>query len=132
MSSSLPTTPAASGCCRSRFRWHSGHGVTRQSASPSMASPRWRPACLREACLFIVMIGKPQHLRMPAYSITVPPSASITWSRWWSRGGAGGDGVAAVEGAPLEVGEGALDQRAEVLQADLLHQQPQEVLVRQT
>ena len=27
---------SASGCCRSRFRWHSGHGVTRQSASASI------------------------------------------------------------------------------------------------
>ena len=32
MSSSRPTTFSASGCCRSRFRWHSGQGVTRQSA----------------------------------------------------------------------------------------------------
>ena len=30
------------------------------------ASPRWRPACLSEASLFIVMIGKPQHLCWPA------------------------------------------------------------------
>ena len=57
-----PTTSSASGCWRSRLRWHSGQGVTRQSASASIASPRWRPACLSEASLFIVMIGKPQHL----------------------------------------------------------------------
>ena len=32
MSSSRPTVRSASGCWRSRLRWHSGHGVTRQSA----------------------------------------------------------------------------------------------------
>ena len=57
-----PTIRSAPGCCRSRFRWQSGQGVTRQSASASSASPRWRPACLSEASLFMVMIGKPQHL----------------------------------------------------------------------
>ena len=51
MFSGRPTTPAASGCCRSRFRWHSGHGVTRLSASASIASPRWRPACLQRVLL---------------------------------------------------------------------------------
>ncbi len=40
MFSGRPTTFSASGCWRSRFRWHSGHGVTRQSASASIASPR--------------------------------------------------------------------------------------------
>ena len=39
------------------------------------------PACLSDASLFIVMIGKPQHLCWPAYSMTVPPSASMTWRR---------------------------------------------------
>ena len=43
--SSRPTTLEATGCWRSRFRWHSGQGTTRQSASASIASPRCRPAC---------------------------------------------------------------------------------------
>ena len=81
-----PTSRSASGCCRSRFRWHSGHGVTRQSACASTASPRWRAACFSDARLCIVMIGKPQHFRIPAYSITVPPNASITMCRYSSRG----------------------------------------------
>jgi heterodisulfide reductase subunit B len=66
MPSGRPTTFSASGCCRSRLRWHRGQGVTRQSASASIASPRWRPACLSEASLFMVMIGNPQHLYWPA------------------------------------------------------------------
>ena len=66
MFSGRPTTPEASGCCRSRFRWQSGHGVTSVSASASIASPRWRPAWRSEFCLFIVMIGNPQHLYWPA------------------------------------------------------------------
>ena len=46
-----PTTFSASGCWRSRLRWHSGHGVTRQSASASIASPRWRPGLLERGLL---------------------------------------------------------------------------------
>ena len=42
--SSRSTNFSASGCCRSRLRWQSGQGVTRQSAPASIASARWRPA----------------------------------------------------------------------------------------
>ncbi len=137
MSSSRPTTFSASGCCRSRFRWQSGQGVTRQSASASTASPRWRPACLSEASLFIVMIGKPQHLRMPgvvdhgaaerldhlvqvvvARVLGVDPEAL-----------ARAHDVTAVEGADPEVRQRTAHFRAQLVQADLLDQQPQEVLV---
>ena len=119
------------------MRWHSGHGVTRQSASASTASPRWRPACLSEASLFIVMIGKPQHLCEPAYSMTVPPSASMTCAEVGvarvlvvdAQAVDRAHDVAAVEGADLEVGQRALDARAQLVEADLLDQQPQEVLV---
>ena len=75
------TTFAASGCCRSRLRWQSGHGVTRQSAPWSRASAMWVPAWRSEVSRFIVITGKPQHLRAPSYSTTSPPSASITCSR---------------------------------------------------
>ena len=75
------TTLAASGCCMSRLRWQSGHGVTRQSAPASSASPTWVPAWRSETSRAIVMIGKPQHLRAPSYSTTSPPSASISCSR---------------------------------------------------
>ena len=43
----------------------------------------------------------------------------------------GAHDVAAVEGAHLEVGERALDLGAQRVEADLLHQQPQQVLVGQ-
>ena len=56
------------GCCMSRLRWQSGQGVTRQSAPASIASARWRPAWRSEVVRFIVITGKPQHLRAPAYS----------------------------------------------------------------
>ena len=79
--SSRPVIFAASGCCMSRFRWHSGHGVTRQSAPASSASSIWVPAWRSEVSRFIVMIGNPQHLRAPEYSTTSPPSVSITRSR---------------------------------------------------
>ena len=85
------------------------------------------------------MIGNPQHLRMPAYSITVPPSASISLVQIVvarvlvvdAQPGAGADDVAAVEGPDLEVGERVCDPRVQPLEPDLLHQQPEEVLVRE-
>ena len=73
MPRSRSTNCCAAGCCRSRFRWQSGQGVTRQSAPASIASARWRPACRSEVVRFIVMTGKPQHLRAPAYSTASPP-----------------------------------------------------------
>ena len=38
----------------------------------------WVPACFSEVSRFIVITGKPQHLRAPSYSTTSPPSASIS------------------------------------------------------
>ena len=75
MPRSRSTNLAASGCWRSRFRWHSGQGVTTQSAPASTASAMWRPACFSEVSRFIVITGKPQHLWLPAYSTGVPPMA---------------------------------------------------------
>ena len=41
---------------------------------------------LQHASLFIVMMGKPQHFCAPAYSMTVPPSASMSKPEVVSRG----------------------------------------------
>ena len=41
----------------------------------------WVPAWRSEVSRFIVITGKPQHLRAPSYSTTSPPSVSITCSR---------------------------------------------------
>ena len=78
-------------------------------------------------------------MRIPAYSITVPPSASITWSqvlvarvlRVDPEAVARSHDVAAVEGPDLQVRQRALDFLAQRVQADLLDEQPEEVLVGQ-
>src|SRR3989338_9638457 len=59
---------SVSGCIESRFRWQRGQGVTMQSAPLSLASSVCFPAIFKDAFLFIIVIGNPQHFVLPSRS----------------------------------------------------------------
>ena len=137
MFSGRPTSFSASGCWRSRLRWHSGHGVTRQSASASTASPRCVPGLLERGLLVhrddreaaaLVRAGVvdhraaerlDQHLQVAVARVLLVDAEAV---------GRAHD-VAAVERADAQVGQRPLDLRLDRVEPDLLDHQPQEVLV---
>ena len=137
MFSGRPTTPAASGCCRSRLRWHSGHGVTRHVR---LGVHRVAEVATRLAQRVLLVHRDDREPAALVLAGVVDDGAAERLDQLVQVGVARvlavdpepvgrADDVAAVERPHAQVGQRALDLGLDHVEPDLLDQQPQEVLV---